>query len=200
LENRPRVALDLDCTLYDFRQGMIERLKYKHGVLLHQHEWTTPGLPWTKIDHVDRDMIETVAHDHAFYHSLKPLHGALSGVSLLAKHFDLIAVTGRPSDPFAIVRWTRLAIERDFPGMIHTVHHTDAKLKCLKDSRTRIAVDDQPRYVKQFSKHRIWTWMIRTPHGGAPMEGPFLRIANNMLEAAHDIIRMFVPQERTIAR
>lgn len=176
--------MDLDGVLYDTIGGIVDNLARRHGVEISRE--AIKNYKELTGDLEINSKIWEMFKSPNFYFGLKPYPFSLEALSILAGKGKIIVVSSRPQS--AAIS-TRAAIARDFGKLVQSMYCTSVKTRVAKSERSRYAVEDNPKQAMEYAENRIRTWLIRTSYTGSVSEGRFLRLADNVLEAAKAMVR-----------
>lgn len=185
-------TLDLDGVLYDMIGGCVDLLYSRFGITIDRND-ITDYRQLTKDPDVNA-RIYTFFGEPVFYWNLKPFPEAFAAVELLKQNGSIIAVSARPDIAYST---TILALKRDFNFRIGKLTLTNNKVRVAKDEKSRYAVEDSPKNAREFADSRIRTWLIRTSYSGSIHQSKYLKIVDNVLEAAEAMVRPLYPTEDT---
>lgn len=202
---KPVVVITPDQTLYDFLGRTLGYLNRRWGLNLTVVDVKGQSLAGlTGSEEIDRDLLCQIRNPQ-FYWRVQPYPEAKAALELLRKHgYGIEVVTGRPvrrvnSTGTAYKNHayiTNVIFERDFPGLIDDVQHTQVRYKVATVCRKHPAfyIENHPRIAEEVSQRFIQTfWVWRddrhpTCPDGVESNG-FLIQVPTVLDAAKCIVK-----------
>ena len=186
--NRRTFITDLDGVLYDFVGPVLQRLRYKFGVILDREDIVSYSLgSFVNDEAAKRDIISLLDDPEFHYHEIQPLPGAIEAMVRMSERANLVAVTARPNH---LSRVTRLAIDRDFGKLFKEVHHTrtEYKHKYSMSYKAKWAVEDHGPTAMMYAKQNVQTYLVRQPWNHDTQRGRLLRPVSGIAEAVSCIL------------
>lgn len=138
---KPRVVLDIDDTVLDFRNAFQEKFNIK----LNDY--------WDSKYNIT-DYLDKLENDHAFWVDLKPLHKV---------NFEPIAYLTSRSIP---VEWAQECLEKNgFPcAPVYSVPYNTSKVEKLKELKADVFIDDKLDNYREATEAGIFCYLMDAPH------------------------------------
>lgn len=154
-KRKKRVLLDLDNTINDFSEQLLEIYNFRHGT------------KFTPDDITDYDFINLgptkqfadIWNEPGFFSNLKPLPGAVQFVKELHEHFEVLTVTAAPSEA---------ARAEKIDWLIKHFNYGTKELQNTHFARNKqifrvdFVIDDSPEVLEAFAaeapKTKLYSW------------------------------------------
>ena len=167
------IAVDIDETIIRSFDVLLAHLNSKHQTThrrehLTQHDWERiPDISWS-LEEIDCGWDELYRNNEPLNHEQHLLIGARDGLEKLAQAgAKIIAITGRGKRAH---KSTQHLLSTLFPGIFSWVfyvdyRHTDITTKgeLARQHHVKVAIDDNPAFLRQLHDEGIDTYGINTP-------------------------------------
>ena len=138
---KPRIALDIDDTVLDFRNAIQEKFNIK----LNDY--------WDGSYQI-KEYLDKLQDDKEFWVNLKPLHKIT---------FEPTAYITSRSIP---VEWAKECLEKNgFPcAPVYSVPYNESKVQLLKDLKIDCMIDDKPENYREALEAGVFCYLMDAPH------------------------------------
>lgn len=138
---KPRIVLDIDDTVLDFRNAIQEKFNIK----LNDY--------WDGSYQI-KECLDQLSNDKDFWVNLKPLHKIT---------FEPTAYLTSRSIP---VEWAKECLEKNgFPcAPVYSVPYNESKVELLKELKADVMIDDKPENYREALEAGIFCYLMDAPH------------------------------------
>jgi len=138
---RPRIVLDIDDTVLNFRTAFQERF----GITLNNY--------WDG-NYNMKEYLDELQNDKEFWVNLKPLHTV---------EFEPVAYLTSRSIP---VEWAKECLQKNgFPcAPVYSVPYNESKVSLLKELNADCLIDDKPENYREALEAGIFCYLMDAPH------------------------------------
>jgi len=138
---KPRIVLDIDDTVLDFRNAFQD----KFNIVLNNY--------WDG-NYNMKEYLDQLKDDKEFWVNLKPLHKIT---------FEPIAYLTSRSIP---IEWAKECLEKNgFPcAPVYSVPYNESKVELLKELKADVMIDDKPENYREALEAGIFCYLMDAPH------------------------------------